>query len=377
MRARGPVHEVRDGGGNRFLADRRAHRGQSRPHRPPVVQVRRDHRRDHARRGGHRPPHAGAGPAGPHPSAPPHRPRVHRAARGRAPAPDPGRHRRPARRHGGRARPARRPRRRVRLPAADHRHLANCSACPPPTGTGSATGPTKSSPPPGPTSEKAAVHGLAAYLDALIEDKRRSAADDLLSALLRTSDEDGDRLSASELRAMAYLLLIAGHETTVNLVSNGVQACSRTRSNWRPCAATSGCWTGRSRRCCGTTGRWRPPPSASPASRCPRRHRHPGRQLGAGQPRGRRPGPREVRGTRPLSTSAATRRGHLAFGHGIHFCLGAPWPGWKHGSPSARSWSASPAWRSTPDPSGAPLDWLPGLLMRGVRRLPRQVVKQR
>ncbi|MFJ6948114.1 cytochrome P450 [Streptomyces wuyuanensis] len=76
--------------------------------------------------------------------------------------------------------------------------------------------------------ERAAVEELAAYLDELIEDKRCSRpADDLLSALLRTRAQDGDRLSAAELRAMAYLLLVAGHETTVNLISNGIRALLR------------------------------------------------------------------------------------------------------------------------------------------------------
>lgn len=78
------------------------------------------------------------------------------------------------------------------------------------------------------TGEHTAVHELGAYFDELIEDKRCSGpSDDLISALLRTRAEDGDRLSAAELRSMAYLLLIAGHETTVNLITNGVRALLR------------------------------------------------------------------------------------------------------------------------------------------------------
>ncbi|MZD03593.1 cytochrome P450, partial [Streptomyces sp. SID5785] len=66
---------------------------------------------------------------------------------------------------------------------------------------------------------------LIEFFDTLIEDKRCAApADDLLSVLLRTTAEDGDRLSATELRGMAFLLLVAGHETTVNLIGNGVRA---------------------------------------------------------------------------------------------------------------------------------------------------------
>ncbi|HZV51155.1 MAG TPA: cytochrome P450 [Candidatus Dormibacteraeota bacterium] len=70
---------------------------------------------------------------------------------------------------------------------------------------------------------EAAQRGLRRYLEGLIEDKRRRPADDLLSALVALREE-GDRLSDDELLAMAALLLIAGHETTVNLIGNGMLA---------------------------------------------------------------------------------------------------------------------------------------------------------
>jgi cytochrome P450 PksS len=57
----------------------------------------------------------------------------------------------------------------------------------------------------------------------LIRAKRARPADDLLSALIQ-AEEAGDRLSEDELVAMAFLLLIAGHETTVNLIGNGTLA---------------------------------------------------------------------------------------------------------------------------------------------------------
>src|SRR5207237_2951893 len=47
--------------------------------------------------------------------------------------------------------------------------------------------------------------------------------DDLISALVR-AEEAGDSLSEEELRAMVFLLLVAGHETTVNLIGNGTLA---------------------------------------------------------------------------------------------------------------------------------------------------------
>ena len=61
------------------------------------------------------------------------------------------------------------------------------------------------------------------YLRKLIETKRANPEDDLLTALIQ-AEEDGDKLSEDELLAMVMLLLIAGHETTVNLIASGALA---------------------------------------------------------------------------------------------------------------------------------------------------------
>jgi cytochrome P450 len=61
------------------------------------------------------------------------------------------------------------------------------------------------------------------YIGALLERKRAEPADDLLTALIEVQD-GGDRLTEGELSSMVFLLLIAGHETTVNLIGNGVHA---------------------------------------------------------------------------------------------------------------------------------------------------------
>jgi len=59
-----------------------------------------------------------------------------------------------------------------------------------------------------------------------IERRRRRPGDDLLSQLV-TTELDGDRLSEDELVGLAVLLLVAGHETTVNLIGNGLHALLR------------------------------------------------------------------------------------------------------------------------------------------------------
>jgi cytochrome P450 len=68
-----------------------------------------------------------------------------------------------------------------------------------------------------------ALFAMVEYLRDLIADKRLNPADDLLSALVAVRDE-GDKLTEDELTSMVFLLLLAGHETTVNLIANGVRA---------------------------------------------------------------------------------------------------------------------------------------------------------
>ncbi|MFD9129224.1 cytochrome P450 [Kitasatospora sp. NPDC059571] len=73
---------------------------------------------------------------------------------------------------------------------------------------------------------RAAVAGLVGYFTDLIARKRRDGGDDLLSALVAARDEDGDRgrLSEEELTSLAFLILFAGYENTVHLIGNGVLA---------------------------------------------------------------------------------------------------------------------------------------------------------
>lgn len=62
-----------------------------------------------------------------------------------------------------------------------------------------------------------------AYLDALFAQRRAAPTDDLVSALVQ-AEEAGDTLSENELSSMVVLLIVAGHETTVSLITNAVHA---------------------------------------------------------------------------------------------------------------------------------------------------------
>ncbi|MEU7278547.1 cytochrome P450 [Streptomyces sp. NPDC045431] len=223
--------------------------------------------------------------------------------------------------------------------------------------------------PTGADPELEAIHALAAYLDELIEDKRCSGpTDDLLSALLRTRAEDGDRLSSAELRAMAYLLLIAGHETTVNLISNGVRALFAHPEQLAALRADFGLLDGAVEEVLRydgpvetATARFALEPvpvgdTVIPAGDC----------VLVGLAAGDRDAARF-----PDPDRFDIRRdtgGHLAFGHGIHYCLGAPLARLEARVALRALLERFPSLEL--DPSAGPLDWLPGLLMRGVRRLP-------
>ncbi|OIJ97621.1 cytochrome [Streptomyces sp. MUSC 14] len=215
--------------------------------------------------------------------------------------------------------------------------------------------------------EQSAVVRLGEYLTGLIEDKRRSGpTDDLLSDLVRTTAEDGDRLSARELRGMAFLLLIAGHETTVNLIGNGVHALLAHPGQLAALRDDMSLLDGAVEEMLRYEG---PVHSAT--------YRFAGEPLEiGGTPIGK--GEHVM-----VSLTAAQRddgryddpdrfdirrdtRGHLAFGHGIHFCLGAPLARLEGRIAIGTLLRRAPGLAL----DGTPGPWLPGLLMRGMRNLP-------
>lgn len=68
---------------------------------------------------------------------------------------------------------------------------------------------------------RAAAVAMYEYFTHLVAERRRSPVDDLLSALI-TARDSGDSLSEHELLSMMFLLLVAGHETMLNLIAGGV-----------------------------------------------------------------------------------------------------------------------------------------------------------
>ncbi|MEU0877648.1 cytochrome P450 [Lentzea sp. NPDC005914] len=73
-----------------------------------------------------------------------------------------------------------------------------------------------------PEGTRAAEQAVQGYMKTIAEKKRVEPDDALISALVRVHDEDGDSLSEPELLANLQMLLVAGHETTVNQLGNSI-----------------------------------------------------------------------------------------------------------------------------------------------------------
>lgn len=71
-----------------------------------------------------------------------------------------------------------------------------------------------------------AAHQIFDYFTPLLAERRAEPRDDLLSAML-AAEQDGDRLDELDLLSLSSLLLVAGHETTSNLIANAVVALLR------------------------------------------------------------------------------------------------------------------------------------------------------
>jgi cytochrome P450 len=212
-----------------------------------------------------------------------------------------------------------------------------------------------------------AAVGLGEYLTELIEDKRCAGpSGDLLGDLIRTTAEDGDRLSAGELRGMAFILLIAGHETTVNLITTSVHALLTHPDQLAALRADMSLVDAAVEE----TLRHDGPVENATFRFAAEALEIGGTAIGKGDPvmigltAAGRDGSRYPAPDR-FDIHRETR-GHLAFGHGIHYCLGAPLARVEAGAAIRSLLERAPGLAL----DGPPGEWLPGMLIRGLRSLP-------
>ena len=165
---------------------------------------------------------------------------------------------------------------------------------------------------------------LAAYLTWLIDSKRANPAGDLLSDLVQASDDSGRGLSPSETLSMVFLLLVAGFETTVNLIANGVLALLRHPGQLELLRSDPSLLPGAIEEILRFDGpvnlatlRYTTEPVQAGRAEIPADQLVHVALLAANRDGRRFPNPDAFDITRPPG-------GHVAFGHGIHHCLGAP-----------------------------------------------------
>ncbi|WP_250034361.1 cytochrome P450 family protein [Paractinoplanes maris] len=213
----------------------------------------------------------------------------------------------------------------------------------------------------------AAAQAMVAYIRALLAARRAQPGDDLLSGLIEVRDSE-DRLSEDELMSMVFLLLIAGHETTVNLIGNGASLLLGERERWEQLCAQPELLptaieeflrfespvevaTFRITKSAVELG-GRTIPAYAPVVIS---------LLSANRDDSRFADPDELRLDRPNNP-------HLAFGHGIHYCLGAPLARLEAQIAFGALTRRFPSLRLAVPASE--LQWRPGLLLRGLFTLP-------
>ncbi|MFB7836144.1 cytochrome P450 [Streptomyces sp. NPDC056056] len=175
-----------------------------------------------------------------------------------------------------------------------------------------------------PQAAKQAIGAMIAFFTELIAHKRQHPADDLLTDLTAVRDTDGDRLSEDELTSLAFLILGAGYENSVQLIGNAVHALLRHPQHLDRLRADPSKLPEAVEELARYEG-----PALLAIRRFPTQDVTIGDQtIPAGE-------------TVLLSLAAANRdphrfshpdqidfdrdtSGHLALGHGIHYCLGAP-----------------------------------------------------
>jgi len=224
--------------------------------------------------------------------------------------------------------------------------------------------------PPTPAGDAEALEAsdrLCAYLSRLLAAKQEHPGDDLLSGLVAAS-HDGERLGDAEVLSTTFLLVTAGHDTTVNLIGNGTAALLRHPDQLAALRADESLIPSAVEEFLRFDGpvhhatfRFTAEPLELAGVSIPANQPVLVVLAGADRDPERFPDPDRLDVRRPDNR-------HLAFGHGIHFCLGAPLARLEGQIAFASLLRRFPELRLAVEPGE--LRWRHGLVLRGLRELP-------
>ncbi|MER5969058.1 cytochrome P450 [Streptomyces sp. NPDC002055] len=212
------------------------------------------------------------------------------------------------------------------------------------------------------------VRALHAALGEIIARKRQHPGDDLTSALI-AAREDGDRLSEEELVGTLLLMFLAGHATTLNLICNAVRALLTHPDQLALVRAGEQTWSAVVEEAL----RWDSPVGQFPMRYAAEDIEIDGTIIAKGEAvlasyaaAGRDPRAHGRNAERFDITRGPTR--HLSFGHGAHFCLGAPLARMEAETALQRLFHRFPALQLAAAPED--LQPLPSIVSNGIRTLP-------
>ncbi|HZP31024.1 MAG TPA: cytochrome P450 [Acidimicrobiia bacterium] len=208
---------------------------------------------------------------------------------------------------------------------------------------------------------RAASGELLGRFTDLIAERRSAPTGDLVSGLI-AAEEDGERLTADEIVGFCYLLILAGHETTMNLISNGVITLQRHPAERALVEADPTRITNMVEEVL----RYESPvhSQARTTTRDVELHGEvipEGKKVlllfaSAGRDERAFPDPDRFDVTRTIER-------HLSFGHGIHHCLGAALARLEARVAFEELFATLPDWRVTSDVDA--LDYVPSYQIRG------------
>jgi cytochrome P450 len=217
-----------------------------------------------------------------------------------------------------------------------------------------------------------AVKKMRGYLAELIHRKRQDPGEDLISGLIRASDH-GEHLTENEAAAMAFILLFAGFETTVNLIGNGTYAllrhpAQRARLDDALARGDEAWLAGAVEELLRFDG----PVEMATWRFATEPLRLGGQRIAAGEPvlvvlAAADRDPDRFPDPDVLDLARADNQ-HLGYGHGIHYCLGAPLARMEGQIALSALFERFPDLQLDADTND--LRWRGGLIMRGLRTLP-------